>query len=80
VHAFMSDSVLPAIAAAVPSLGNLRALTVEEAVMADKYYPTLQEACGTNRVEIFVNPMNPSLSGPVVSATRPTPDLFARFC
>ena len=79
VHAFISDSVLPAIAAAVPSLSNLRALTVEEAVMTDKYYPTLREACGTNRVEILVNPMNPSLSGPAVSATRPTPDPFAWF-
>lgn len=80
VHAFISDSVLPAIAAAVPSLSNLRALTVEEAVMTDKYYPTLQEACGTNKVEILVNPMNPSLSGPVVSPTWPTPGPFVRFC
>lgn len=80
VHAFISDSVLPAIAAAVPSLGKLRALTVEEAVTTDKYYPTLREACVTNRVEILVNPMNPSLSGTVVSADRRTPDPFTRFC
>lgn len=80
VHAFISDSVLPAIAAAVPSLGNLRALTLEEAVTKDKCYPTLREACATNRVEILVNSVNPSLSGTVVSAARRTPDPSTRFC
>jgi len=59
VHAFISDSILPSITAAVQSLGNLRALTVEEALTTDKHYPTLQEACKGNGVEILVNPLNP---------------------
>jgi hypothetical protein len=67
VHAFMSDTVLPAITAAVPSLGNLRALSVEEALTTDKHYPALRQMCEANRVEILVNPMNPLFAGKAVS-------------
>jgi hypothetical protein len=67
VHAFMSDSVVPAITAAVPSLGNLRALSVEEALTTDTHYPALRQVCEANRVEILVNPMNPLFAGTVVS-------------
>jgi hypothetical protein len=68
VHAFMSDTVLPAIAAAVPSLAKLRALSVEEALTSDKHYPTLHEACRTHRVEVLVNPKPSTPMGTVVSA------------
>jgi hypothetical protein len=67
VHAFMCDSVLSAIATAVPSLANLRMLSVEEALTTDKYYPIMQEACKTHGVEILVNPIDSSLTGTVVS-------------
>jgi hypothetical protein len=67
VHAFMCDSVLPAIATAVPSLANLRLVTVEEALKTDKHYPFMQEACKTHGVEILVNPIDSSLTGTVVS-------------
>ncbi|KAH9985193.1 hypothetical protein BJV74DRAFT_886328 [Russula compacta] len=70
VHAFMSDSVLPAITGAIPSLAKLRALSVEEALTTDKYYPTLQDACETHGVEIMVNPIDSSLVGTVVSAVK----------
>jgi hypothetical protein len=79
VHAFISDSVLPAIAAAVPSLGNLRALSIEEALTTDKYYPALQQVCQANRVEILVNPMDPSLGVTAVSPPLP-PFFFTNYC
>jgi hypothetical protein len=80
VHAFISDSVFPTIAATIPSLKHLRALSVEEAITTDKHYPTLQEACKTNGVEILVNPMNPSLTGTAVSQhTRKLPGPIAPF-
>ncbi|KAF8464942.1 hypothetical protein DFH94DRAFT_784385 [Russula ochroleuca] len=65
VHAFMSDSVLPSIATAVPSLEKLRLMSVEEALTTDKHYPILQEACKTHGVEILVNPIDSSLTGTV---------------
>ena len=64
VNAFMSDSVLPAIATAIPSLSNLRLMSVEGALTTDKYYPTLQQVCEMHRVEILVNS---SMTGTVVS-------------
>lgn len=67
VHAFMSDSVLPAITAEVPSLPNLRMMSVEEALTTDKQYPSLKEACKAHGVEILVNPIGSSLTGTVVS-------------
>ncbi|KAH9977442.1 hypothetical protein BJV77DRAFT_1074170 [Russula vinacea] len=63
VHAFISDSVLPAIATTVPSLAKLRLMSVEEALTTDKHYPILQEACRTHGVEILVNPIDSSLTG-----------------
>lgn len=65
VHAFMSDSVLPAITTEVPSLSNLRLMSVEEALTTEKYYPNLQEACRANGVEILVNPIDSSQTGTV---------------
>lgn len=67
VHAFMSDSLLPAITTEVPSLPNLRLVSVEEALTTDKHYPSLQEACRAHGVEILVNPIDSSLTGTVVS-------------
>lgn len=67
VHAFISDSVLPAIATTVPSLAKLRLMSVEEALTTDKHYPILQEACRTHGVEILVNPIDSSLTGTAVS-------------
>ncbi len=64
VNAFMSDSALPAIATAIPSLSNLRLMSVEGALTTDKYYPTLQQVCEMHRVEILVNS---SMTGTVVS-------------
>ena len=63
----MSDSVLPAITAEVPSLSNLRLVSVEEALTTDKHYASLQEACRAHGVEIMVNPIDSSLAGTVVS-------------
>jgi hypothetical protein len=81
VHAFISDSVLPAITAAVPSLGNLRALSVEEALTTDKHYPALRHVCEANRVEILVNPMNPPFAGTVVSPSPlPPRRILADYC
>ena len=60
VHAFMSDSVLPAITNEVRSLSNLRLISVEEALTTDKHYPSLQEACRAHGVEILVNPIDSS--------------------
>ncbi|KAF8488501.1 hypothetical protein F5888DRAFT_1809652 [Russula emetica] len=65
VHAFMSDSVLPAITTEVPSLSNLRLMSVEEALTTDKHYPSLQEACRAHGVEILVNPIDSLLTGTV---------------
>jgi hypothetical protein len=67
VHAFMSDSLLPAITTEVPSLSNLRLVSVEEALTTDKHYPSLQEACRAHGVETLVNPIDSSLTGTVVS-------------
>jgi hypothetical protein len=67
VHAFMSDSVLPAITTEVPSLSNLRLVSVEEALTTDKHYPSLRDACRAHGVEILVNPIDSSLTGTVVS-------------
>lgn len=67
VHAFMSDSVLRAIATEVPSLLNLRLISVEEALTTDKHYPSLQGVCRAHGVEILVNPIDSSLTGTVVS-------------
>ena len=67
VHAFMSDSVIPAIAQVLLSLPNLRMLSVEEALTPDKCYPTLQEACKGHSVDILVNPTDSSLMGIAVS-------------
>jgi hypothetical protein len=75
VHAFMSDSVLPAITAEVPSLSNLRLMSVEEALTTDKHYPSLQEACRAHGVEILVNPIDSSLTGTVVSKPEELRDL-----
>lgn len=75
VHAFMSDSVLPAIAAEVPTLSNLRMMSVEEALTTDKHYPSLQEACRAHGVEILVNPIDSSLTGTVVSKPEELRDL-----
>jgi hypothetical protein len=75
VHAFMSDSVLPAITAEVPSLSNLRLMSVEEALTTDKHYPSLQEACRAHGVEMLVNPIDSSLTGTVVSKPEKLPDL-----
>jgi hypothetical protein len=84
VHAFMSDSVLPSIATAVPSLEKLRLMSVEEALTTDKHYPILQEACKTHGVEILVNPIDSSLTGTVVSDSEPRScgptELFANDC
>jgi hypothetical protein len=71
VHAFMSDSVLPAITAEVPSLLNLRLVSVEEALTTDKHYPSLREACRAHGVEILVNPIDSSVTGTVVSTLSP---------
>ncbi|KAN0126512.1 hypothetical protein V8E52_000152 [Russula decolorans] len=65
VHAFMSDSVLPAITTEVLSLSNLRLVSVEEALTTDKHYPSLQEVCTTHGVEILVNPIDSSQTGTV---------------
>ena len=73
VHAFMSDSVLPAIATAVPSLAKLRLMSIEEALTTDKNHPVLQEACQTHDVEILVNPIDSSLTGTVVSESEELP-------
>lgn len=67
VHAFMSDSVLPAITTEVLSLSNLRLVSVEEALTTDKHYPSLQEVCRTHGVAILVNPIDSSQTGKVVS-------------
>jgi hypothetical protein len=67
VHAFMSDSLLPAITTEVPSLSNLRLMSVEEALTTDKHYPNVQEACRAHGVEILVNPIDSSQTGTVVS-------------
>ena len=83
VHAFMSDSVLPAIATAVPSLAKLRLMSIEEALTTDKNYPILQEACQTHGVEILVNPIDSSLTGTVVSESEESRFLqnpFANCC
>ncbi|KAI0249995.1 hypothetical protein BJV78DRAFT_626326 [Lactifluus subvellereus] len=63
VHAFMSDSVIPAIAEGLSGLPNLRMLSIEEALTPDKYYPTLREACKRHRVKILVNPVDSSVMG-----------------
>ena len=67
VHAFMSDSVLRAIVTEIPSLSNLRLISVEEALTTDIHYPSLQEVCRAHGVEILVNPIDSSLTGTVVS-------------
>jgi hypothetical protein len=67
VHAFMSDSVIPAIAQGLSGLPNLRMLSIEEALTPDKYYPTLQEACKRHNVKILVNPTDYLPMGTVVS-------------
>ncbi|KAH9960402.1 hypothetical protein BC827DRAFT_391433 [Russula dissimulans] len=56
-HAFMSDSLLPAIAAVIPSLARLRALSIEEALTTDEHYPALREVCEARGVEVLVNPI-----------------------
>lgn len=83
VHAFMSDSVLPAITAAIPSLPKLRALSVEEALTSDKYYPTLRDTCETHGVVIMVNLIDPSHVGTVVCPSYEVPvssHSFVNYC
>ncbi len=70
VHAFMSDSVLPAIASIVPSLSNLRLMSVEEALTTDEHYPGLKEACKAHGVKMLVNLIDSSLTGTVVSTPK----------
>lgn len=70
VHAFMSDSLLPAVIAEVPSLSSLRLISVEEALTTDKHYPSLQDACRAHGVEILVNPIHSSITGTAVSKPR----------
>ncbi|KAI9507501.1 hypothetical protein F5148DRAFT_1204341 [Russula earlei] len=60
-HAFMSDSFLPAVAAAIPTLASLRALSIEEALTTDKNFPTLWETCREHRIDVLVNPIPSSL-------------------
>lgn len=67
VHAFMSDSVIPAIAQGLSGLPNLRMLSIEGALTPDKYYPTLREACQRHGVKILVNSVDPSVMGTTVS-------------
>jgi len=66
-HAFMSDSLLPAIAAVIPSLARLRAVSIEEALTTDKNYPALREVCEVQGVEILVNPIPSLFTGAAVS-------------
>ena len=68
VHAFMSDAVVAAIARALPTLPHLRVISIEEALILDKHYLELQEACETRRAEILVNSVDSS--GRTVVSTR----------
>jgi len=76
-HAFMSDSLLPAIAAIIPSLARFRALSIEEALTTDKNYPALREVCEVQGVEILVNPI-PSSSMEAVHPYLAEMDRFPR--
>ena len=75
VHAFMSDSLLPAITTEVQSLSNLCLVSVEEALTTDKHYPCFQEACRAHGVDILVNPIDSSQTGTVVSKPEELPGL-----
>ncbi len=67
VHAFLSNSVLSAIASIVPSLSKLRLMSV---LTTDKHYPGLKEACKAHGVKILVNLIGSSLTGTVVSTPK----------
>jgi hypothetical protein len=68
VHAFMSDAIVAAIARALPMLPDLRVISIEEALIFEKHYSDLQEACKTRKAEILVNSVDSS--GRTVVSTR----------
>lgn len=47
------DTLVAAIAKELPTLPDLRVISIEEALTANKYYPDLQKACETHKVEIL---------------------------
>ncbi|KAH9062315.1 hypothetical protein EDB87DRAFT_1821308 [Lactarius vividus] len=53
VPGFMSDSAVPAVARMLPTLPDLRVLSIENGLTSNEHYPDLQEACETHRVEIL---------------------------
>jgi hypothetical protein len=71
----MSDTLVAAVAEELPTFPNLRVISIEEALTANKYYPDLQKACRTHKVEVLLIPRpNKSrratlVSGSDVSAT-----------
>ena len=75
---FMSDSALAAIAQVPPILPDLRVLSIENALTSNKYYPDLQEACETHRVEILVYSVDSS--GRAVVSTRQEYRLVCDIC
>jgi hypothetical protein len=67
----MSDNLVAAIAKELPTLPNLRVISIEEALAANKYYPDLQKACETHKVVLFSPRRNNStlVRGSGLSAT-----------
>lgn len=78
VHAFMSDAVVAAISHALPMLPDLRVISIEEALIFDKHFSDLHEACKTHRVEILVNSVDSS--GSTVVSTRQSFRLVCNIC
>jgi hypothetical protein len=57
---YVSVSIVAAVAQLVPTLPDLRVISIEEKVTADENYPDLQEVCKARRVEILVSSFDSS--------------------